>query len=440
MGSPVMRRSTTPVASHRSGVITGWSIVGILAACLCTGLAINYLHITLVRNDALRCAEASALAAGHQLISDETLRRNQHAFEYDGRISAGRARALTTAAEYQAHSFCPPLAAHQVLFETPFEKQGIRLSADQQTVPDRVIVSWARSTDVSRIPLFMAGLFGRRDAAVDIEAIAAVENCPVALVPSDSTAVPAIPFAIPDLPNDQSGNSWNAMIECGRGKDEYSWNPERRIVEKGPDGLPEMTLTLNLDDAARSCGVLVPVRLSQGIDECKVLCQLTREGIGRSDLTSVQLIDIQFPQEVQNPVLQGTKSKHSVRSISDALSSRVGKPVICFLTDTSQDDQSDVDQSDVDRSSSDEVEQGQTRTSRSTSISPVSKANKQAGKQSLCVLQRPVGVRILRVTQSTPDQVQVTLQPCVVVTSTARMDDAGFTARNRYVYAVRLVR
>ncbi len=157
MGSPVMRRFTTPVASHRSGVITGWSIVGILAACLCTGLAINYLHITLVRNDALRCAEASALAAGHQLVSDETLRRNQHAFEYDGRISAGRERALTTAAEYQAHSFCPPLAAHQILFETPFEKQGVRLSADQQTVPDRVIVSWSRSAEVSRIPLFMAG-------------------------------------------------------------------------------------------------------------------------------------------------------------------------------------------------------------------------------------------------------------------------------------------
>ncbi len=195
-------------------------------------------------------------------------------------------------------------------------------------------------------------------------------------------------------------------------------------------------MILNPEDSARYCGALIPVRLSEGVDECEVLCQLIRDGVRRSDLTSVQLSDIQFPQNVQNPVLQRTKSKHSVRRISDALSSRLGKPVICFLTNTSQ-----VDSSDVDQSEAGDIEQGTTSTSRaSTSIRSVSKAKQQSEQQSMCVLERPVGVRILRVTQSTPDQVQVTLQPCVVVTSTARMDDVGFAARNRYVYAVRLVR
>ena len=70
---------------------------------------------------------------------------------------------------------------------------------------------------------------------------------------------------------------------------------------------------------------------------------------------------------------------------------------------------------------------------------PLCSAIPTSGEVTSLTLKRPVAVRIVRVSNSVSGSLKVTLQPCVIATSTAVTASNPDQALNRYVYSVRLL-
>lgn len=409
MDRRTMLKHAQMTRSPRAGVITGWGVCAILMACLCTGLAINQLYIGMVRSDALRSAEASALAGGYRLLSDDLLRKERQSFEVEGQLAESRMAALELASHYHQTSLAPMPRAEQILFEK---------NSGSSLVPDRVCVSWSRFRDAEQIPVFMSGLMGRSSAMVDVEAVVQIDHCPVGFVPSGTVNIPAMPFAIPD--DTSSSGSWRRLIEDVEGDDRFSWNADRSLIELGPDGLPEITLVFSGGQPAVANGQLIPLRVSDQRAGARGFRKCITQGLDRQSLMHAGIEEIQFPQHL--PV--STPEQRDLHQIADSLGEMLGHPAIYFLSES---DDSDAD--DHSAKGSD----------HSDSATADSKRSSAAVDQTV-LLSRAVAARIMRVRQKESGRIEVTLQPCVISTPTATMDRDSVAHQNRYVYSVRLLR
>ncbi|MBL8818642.1 MAG: hypothetical protein JNL58_21625 [Planctomyces sp.] len=405
-----MRKHAPLILSPRFGAITGWGLCAIVMACLCTGLAINQLYIGMVRSDALRSAEASALAGGYRLLSDDLLRKQQQSFEAEGRLAKSRQAVLELSSQYHRTSLAPMPAADQIVFEND--------SADS-LLPDRVCVSWSRFRNAQQIPLFMSGLMGRSSAMVDVEAVVAIDHSPVGFVPSGNVSIPAMPFAIPD--DSSSSNSWSHLIEDGHGSDRFSWNADRNQIEQGPDGLPEMTLAITGGQSAIADGQLIPLRVSDPRVGAVGFRQCICSGLDQKALRYAGVEEIQLPQHLPLSVIEA----RDLHRIADSLGEMRGNSVIYFLSESVESDRSNGSGKSVD--------------SGASGVADEDSQSAVANAQTL-LLTRPVAARIMRVRQDDSGRIDVTLQPCVISTSTAKMAQAPAANPNRYVYSVRLLR
>ncbi len=405
-----MRKHAPLILSPRSGVITGWGICAIVMACLCTGLAINQLYIGMIRSDALRSAEASALAGGYRLLSDDLLRKQQQSFEAEGRLAESRQAVLELASQYHRTSLAPMPAADQIVFE--------KNSVDS-LLPDRVCVSWSRFRNSQQIPLFMSGLMGRSSAVVDVEAVVALDHSPVGFVPSGNVCIPAMPFAISDDPS--SSNSWSRLIEDGHGSDRFSWNVHRNEIEQGPDGLPEMTLAITGGQSAIADGQLIPLRVSDQRAGAVGFRQCICYGLDLEALRYAGVEEIQLPQHLPLSTIQ----PGDLHRIADSLGEMRGHSAIYFLSESSEPDRSN--------------ESGKSLDSDVTDVADKVGHSAAADAQTI-LLTKPVAARIMRVRQEDSGRIEVTLQPCVISTSTAKMSQGAAGNQNRYVYSVRLLR
>ena len=102
--------------------------------------------------------------------------------------------------------------------------------------------------------MFFSGLTSVHNARLGVSASAAIEHAPVGFQPGGNATIPVLPFAIVDQSQVDgsmlnAGGMWSQQIESGKGSDDLSWNPEKHTVEFGPDGLPEITLTLSPNSA-----------------------------------------------------------------------------------------------------------------------------------------------------------------------------------------------
>ncbi len=408
----------------RAGLLTAWSVFALALAMICTAFVVNHVWISGIRQDALHCAESAALAAAHGLLSDDLLRSQQQPFEQEWRNQRGREAAIEMSHRYQRFTRVPPLIADDVRL-TSVSSATAERQAPPETAsrPDRVEVNWRNSGYTSdSIPLFLPGLTGVAQAALGVSAAAALDNAPAAFRPSPVISVPVMPLAIPDDRGAAGAPTWSRLIERDQGSDLLTWNDDRRQVEPGADGLPEITLALAAGAVSGSPGTLVPLMFSGNRADPQVFRTWMTEGLRAADPTAGGITELQFPQDLSTADLAAS----DLPRLAEALLRLQGIARIYCLTEVpGQVIEGPGDDGEAAEDAEESREQGE---DAATSVQ---------GRTVRSI--RPVAARIMQVRMTSADQLRVTLQPCIIVTSTA-VPGRAETRANRYIYSIRLLR
>ncbi len=367
---------------------------GLIAAGL-----FNVLWMSGIRAEARRSAESAAISAGHGYLSDDLLRASQQSFEYDGRTARCKEAAVVMSDVYRRQSGLPKLSAHNVRLEWPAASDALIKAAP--VVPTRITVAYDGYDNGFHVPLFFGGLARLRNTQIGVSASVSMEHAPYAFRPGPRTSVPMLPFAILDDPIVSSAEAtgpspghWTQCIESGSGQDEFGWNNDQHQFERGPDGLPEITVTLDANGST-AADALIPLSFcaSRSDENSSGISDWIRSGLLHQDLQTLGLKELTYPGRL--PPCRLTPQQ--ISSLSVALQSTVGEPRLISLC---------------------------------SAIDPASVSSVK--------LTRPVAARIIRVTTRTGGSLKVTLQPCVLVTSTAVTSLEPPSPENRYVYSVRL--
>ncbi|MFN9717961.1 MAG: hypothetical protein ACK58L_04650 [Planctomycetota bacterium] len=405
------RRSRLTKSSHRAGVIMVWTLWIMLAACFIAGSLMNVVYVSGIRSEAQNCASSSALAAGHGYLTDDLLRLHQEAFEVDGRATRCRQQALRISEEHRRASRIPMLTEDDIELLVP-ELTGPTSDACAY-VPTEVKVAF-KGRGRHGLPLFFAGLTGLDRVNLGVQACVKIEHSPIAFRPGRSLSVPILPFAIcdemisgdaetdslssdasDDEPTSEFSGYWTSNIESGRGRDEFGWNSETHRFENGPDGLPELTVTIYSTSSAGHEDAFIPMPFgpngSLGTGAYAVWIQ---NGLTIEELEGSGESEIRYPGSMNVGIIAPT----DLAACRSSLESKIGEPCIISLC----------------------------------SLSPSN------SESSVMTLKRPVSARVVQVTTAAAGSLKVVLQPCVMITSTAVTAPSPSAGLNRYIYSVRL--
>lgn len=399
-------RSAKP--SRRAGVMMAWTVWIMLAACLITGSVMNILYVSGIRAEAHNCASSSALAAGYGYLSDDLLRFRQEAFEVEGRATRCRQQALKIAEQHRRASRVPMLMEDDIELIIP-ESTGPTNDACAY-VPTEVKVAF-KGQGKHDLPLFFAGLTGLDRVNLGVHACVRIEHSPIAFRPGRGLSVPMLPFAICDemisedagKDSSSSGDNatstvagyWTSNIESGKGRDAFSWNHEARQFETGPDGLPEVTVTIYSTSSAGQEDAFIPMPFgSTGMVGAGSYSNWIQNGLTVSELERSGQTEIRYPGNMNVGAIAPT----DLAACKSSLESKIGEPCIISLCSMSSSEK----------------------------------------KSPTMTLKRPVSARVVQVTNAVSGSLKVVLQPCVITTSTAVTAPSPTANLNRYIYSVRL--
>ncbi len=401
---------------HRSrrGTMMIWSVWVFLAMLLIVACFFNIMWLSCVRAEARRHAESAVIVGGHAFLSDDILRLRQQPFENDGR--AVRCRNATVAHLRYAgdSSLIPMIDENDVELIQPLAAiRTVNTGLTQQsvTVPEQIRVTFGKGQSNDQLRMFFSGLTGVRNARLGVSAAARIEHAPAGFLPGGNATIPVLPFSIVDQSNGDgsmrnAGGQWSQQIESGKGSDNLSWNPEQRTVEKGPDGLPEITLTLSPNSAGNKPDSFVPLKFA-AVSPTGNSCQTVnwmQHGVTAADLKSLGLNQLSFPSTMS----VSTLSNRECVEIAAWLQSHAGQSFVVCLCNPG-------------------------------ASAAGSQNNSPAGSVlSTVQLNRAVAARIMASGISAGGEVRICLQPCVLITSTAVMSSSSQATLNRYVYSVRL--
>jgi hypothetical protein len=378
-------------------LITSWFAIAFVALGVIVASLFNLLWTYGIRHEARRSVEAAALAAGQAWLTDDLLRLQQAPFETEGRMTSAAEAAVRLSQDYATRTSVPVLSFNDVQCRMPAAAE----SASRPLIPDAIHVAFGSRQPATTIPLFFAGLTGRESAVLGVSARVILECTPVGFSPGERLPVPMLPFAILDDAVVSSAEAtapadgcWTHAIERGNGLDQYTWIPDSHQFAPGPDGLPELTVTLDHGESAGD-DALIPLTLAASeAGRTAPVSNWIHTGLTRAGLASLGMSQWSYsslhPRALVPPQDQDT--------IQTALDAHIAEPLIvslCTLADVP---------------SPDHVR-----------------------------LTRPVAVRIIRVGTSVGGRLRVTVQPCVLSTATAIMSPEPTVTANRYVYCVRLL-
>ena len=188
---------------------------------------------------------------------------------------------------------------------------------------------------------------------------------------------------------------WTSNIESGMGRDAFSWNEDGHQFENGPDGIPEICVTVYSTTSAGHDDAFIPMPFgATGVAGATSYARWIAQGLTSEELELAGQTEIRFPGQMNVGVIAPT----DLMACKAALERKIGEPlVVCLCSMVS---------------SSEEA--------------------------STMALERPVGVRIVQVTNAVSGSLKVVLQPCVLTTSTAVTSANPSVNLNRYIYSVRL--
>ena len=391
----------TSVVRNRNGVLTSWTILIMLTAgAICGGL-MNLMWLSAVRNQAHNCASSAALAAGHSYLSDDMLRSWQQPFEYEGRTARCQQSAVSMVDAYRTGTTLPPISSESVKVIWS-ESQG-PAKDPALLVPDAISVEFGEEYFRSQFDRFFGALSQSHSSPSQVRSVVLLEHSPRAFRAGAGQSIPILPFAICDeITGTESGSAagtpgyWTSSVESGKGQDKFSWNVDTRQFESGPDGLPEVTVTIYSTISVGNPDAFIPIGFSSGnanVGTSRVP-EWIRNGLTGNDLQSMGYSELAFPGNIPVTNLKAL----DLPACRTALQKKSGEA--CVI--------------------------------------PLCSALPDAKAATSLTLKRPVAARIVAVSNSVSDSIKVTLQPCVIATSTAVTATTPEAALNRYVYSVRL--
>lgn len=246
--SVLIRRSLSLKSPRRRGwlapilALVLFVVLGLLA------LVLDRLWLDMALTEAEGIAESSALAAARELASDDVLRvpdlgpedrieRAKRAAENVASLNRVAGQPFTLIADQGDVMFGSNLEADDTgeirFVESIYEARSVRVIAQRTR---------ARRNPVA---LFFGGL--TRIPAGDVAAMAeaTIDNHVVGLQTVGGARIPGIPLAILSYaPDNSTAATWRNQIELRRGADQFRFDPVTQTVDAGPDGIPEIVLTV----------------------------------------------------------------------------------------------------------------------------------------------------------------------------------------------------
>ncbi|QDT90735.1 hypothetical protein [Gimesia algae] len=238
---------TRSQANARRGVITPLAAIVLLVVMTGIALIVNRLWLDAASLEVTTCVETAALAAGHELVSDELLKEKPdfNVLMERAESTANQALKLNTVAGHRIGINLTK--GDNLLFGklVPNEETGLRKFLETDHEPESIQIKTHNSSRLANpVADFMADLtrtnLGRTGAQIE----ATLDNHVIGVRPFENVPVPAYPLAI--LKNDPTGKhteTWELQINQKRGKDKYRFDPETKTVSRGSDGIPEIILT-----------------------------------------------------------------------------------------------------------------------------------------------------------------------------------------------------
>jgi hypothetical protein len=385
-----------------------------LAMLLIVACFFNVMWLSCIRAEVRRHAESAVIVGGHAFLSDDILRLRQQPFENDGRALRCRNATVAHLRHAGGSPLIPMINEDDVDLIPPLATaQTVNAGLTQQavTVPEQIRVTFGKGQSNDQLRMFFSGLTGVRNARLGVSAAAMIEHAPAGFLPGGRATIPVLPFSIVDQSNGDgslrnSGGQWSQLIESGKGSDNLSWNPDQRTVENGPDGLPEITLTLSPNSVGNKPDSFVPLKFAAASapGSSGQTVNWMQHGVTAADLKTLGLKQLAFPSTMSISTLSNTECGE----IAAWLSSHPGQSFIVCLCNPTVDTSASENESAV-----------------GTVLSTVQ-------------LNRAVAARIMASGMSAGGEVRICLQPCVLITSTAVMSSSSQATLNRYIYSVRL--
>ncbi len=245
--------------ARRRGFITPIIALALLVVMGCMALVLDRLWLDAAVVELRTTAEASALAACRELATDDLLResKDQDNNDRDSNAVIERINNARTAAAGIAGSNL--VAGDPVTLDVTDDGDihfgRLVFNADRGEIrflqtnsnPTSVVVTTRRTRAGNNPVALLMRQISRQpvgDAAARAEAT--IDNRVIGLRALDSMPVPALPIALLRIdPAGKRKDTWNAQIEQRLGHDNFRYDADSGEVEKGSDGLPEISLSIS---------------------------------------------------------------------------------------------------------------------------------------------------------------------------------------------------
>lgn len=369
-----------------------------MTMCLCcAALVLNRSMISNQRAESTQSAQAAALAAARELLTDQLLRDDLQPSATAFHQSRARQAAVEISHRYSTQANTPLLSASDVQIGSIVwnheTKQTLFL---RNTVkPNRVEVALTNHPGDSSGRLILSNVTGIDRAQIVAHATVALENNIVGFRPMAKVPIPLIPLALPDDTEGRLSGCWTHDVQLQHGRDQWSWNDGQQRPETTSDRLPEITISIGSDRSTvrPGQGTIMTVLPTRSVTNTTISEFTT--GISVDDLSGADKELLTFPAVASRINISTT----ALSEIEAALRSIKGLPRIFPIITTSED--------------APDVEPHPTLT-------------------------RVVGARVMDV-QKLDTEIRVTLQPCVLSTATAVIAPVGSTTpQNRYIWKITL--
>lgn len=392
--------------SRRHGLTTPLVMGALLVAMCGLALILDRMWLEATRLELHTAAEAAALAGARELASDQRLLP-----EVDGQLLSDDATQSAVFASLANRAAGQPVVITEA--DISFAVSPIETADDEsptsaeESLPNVIRVQAHRTRFRGNpVALFISQLTRQPYGDAVGQAAAKIDSHVVGVRPISGSAVPALPLAIWKVdPTGQRTDTWQAAIEQRKGRDDYGYDAASGTVTSGGDGIPELTLNSARRDGPVHVANLQLLDIGTKFDEEKLQRQISVGWIA-DDLNAwsgeFRLSTAQKSSDMVT--LSGLPYLESADR--DAFDQIVGAARVALLYDTA---------------------------------SAVENAKVQ---QVQCT--RLVAIRVLQVIDQPDGSCQIIIQPAVLATRTALVDDAFDTETpvdsGAYLYRLELTR
>lgn len=226
----------------RRGAVAPLALVMMVVLLACVAFAVDVGYIAKTRNEMQRTADAAAIAAAWDLVSDEALTG-------DTSMSQSLTKLRNSAVSYAAlNDICKKSPNIDKNLANTVSGDVVVGYLNDLSNPEaewdyadpskfnavKVLISKTSSKN-GEIPLFFARVLGMESKASTVEATAALtRNIDGFRIPADGDNVDILPFAL-DI------DTWEALM-AGNATDQWAYNDDSKSVTHHSDGIREVNL------------------------------------------------------------------------------------------------------------------------------------------------------------------------------------------------------